>query len=250
MSPRFLLPLLLLVLTAAAADPVPKASLPDAAFLKNCVFVCVDIQEPGPRSYLTEASVPREWQRMGITAADANAAIDYTYDVAFPNARRVVEACRKLGVPMIFLHWGCLFADHMDLDPAIRQAFIAEHGPDHTKWHHHEGDPGTEPAKFLGIRAGEYVIPKSGQDAFDSSNIRNVLLNLGAKNLIMIGGHTGACLGKTAASAKRAGYHLLCVEDATFDARQSTRLRWIEETGYDHVLKTDDFLAWLGQVKR
>lgn len=235
-------------MTAFATGSASTTPLPDDSFLKHCVFVCIDIQEPGPRVHMTEASMPKEWLRMGITAADANAAIDYCYDVAFPNARRVVAACRQFGLPMVFVHWGCLFADGMDLDPAIRNAFIAEHGTDYTKWHHHEGDPGTEPARFLGVRAGEYVIPKSGQDAFDSSNIRNVLANLGAKNLIMIGGHSGACLGKTAASAKRNGYRLLCIEDATFDARQSTRLRWIDETGYDYVLKTDEFLAWLAQV--
>ncbi|MBI2516289.1 MAG: isochorismatase family protein [Opitutae bacterium] len=245
-----LFPLLSLVSIVVAAEPTPQAMLPDAAFLKDCVFVCIDIQEPGSRTHMTDAQVPKEWQRMGITAADANAATDYAFDVAFPNAERVVAAVRGLGVPMVFVHWGCRFADGMDLDPAIRNAFIAEHGPDYTKWHHHEGDPGTEPAKFLHIREGEYVIPKSGQDAFNSSNIRNVLVNLGAKHLIMIGGHTGACLGKIAASAKRAGYRLLCIEDATFDARQSTRRRWIDETGYDYVLGTDEFLAWLAKVRR
>lgn len=249
MNKSRLLPGLIFASVLFATEPVAPPMLPDDSFLKDCVFVCVDIQEPGPRGHMTEAQVPKEWQRQGITATDANAAIDYTFDVAFPNAQRVVAAVRRLGVPMVFVHWGCRFADGMDLDPAIRQSFVAGLGPDPSKWHHHEGDPGTEPAKFLHVQKGEYVLPKSGQDAFSSSNIHNLLVNLGARNLILIGGHTGACLGKTAASAKREGYRLLCVEDATFDARQSMRRRWIDATGYDYILTTEEFLAWLARSK-
>lgn len=226
----------------AAAEPPPA---PDAAFLQQCAFVCVDIQEPGERHHLQDADLLKEWRRMGITAADVNAAIDYAFDTAYPNARRVAEACRAAGLPMVFIHWGCLFPDGMDLDPAIRQSFLAEHGTDFAKWGHHLCDPSSQPAKLLGIRPGEYVIPKTAQDGFASSNLDFVLRNLGVKHLIMIGGHTGACLGRTAAAAKRRGYRLLCIEDATFDARQSTRRRYIDETGYDHVLTTDQLIAWL-----
>ena len=217
----------------------------DPSFLQHCAFVCVDIQEPGPRTHVTEEQLSKEWRRMGFTAADVNAATDYAFDVAYPNARRVVDACRSLGLPMIFIHWGCLFKDGMDLDPEIRQAFLAEHGPNFDQWGHHLGDHGSRLAEFLGVRDGEYVIPKSGQDAFTSSNLKYVLTNLGVTDLVLIGGHTGACLGKTARSAKRLGFRTLCVEDATFDARQSTRMRWINETGYDYVVTTEEFLKWV-----
>jgi nicotinamidase-related amidase len=248
MNPLCLVCLLCLGATVCSAEPTARPVLPDASFLKDCVFVCVDIQEPGARRHLAESEVPKDWQRQGITAADANAAVDYTYDVAFPNAQRVVEAVRRHGLPLVFVHWGYQLPGGMDLEPAIRQVFVAELGPDSAKWGHRDGDPGTEPAKFLHVRPGEYVVAKSGQDAFSSSNIRNLLVNLGAKHLIMIGGHTGACLGRTAASARREGYELLCVQDATFDARQSTRLRWIEETKYHYVVGTDEFVAWLDQA--
>lgn len=246
-STHHLLPLFLASLSVAlAADPSP---LPTAAFLKDCAFVSVDIQEAGERSHMTPEQLPKEWVRMGIKADDVNKAIDYAFDTAFPNSRRVVEACRAAGLPMIFIHWGCLFPDGMDLDPAIRQSFLAEHGTNYEKWGHHLCDASAQPAKFLGIRPGEYVIPKTAQDGFTSSNLDFVLKNLGVKRLIMIGGHTGACLGRTAASAKQRGYELLCVEDATFDARDSTRRRYIDETGYNYVVTTDQLLAWLQAAK-
>ncbi len=229
---------LLLAVSAFAGAP-----LPDDSFLENCAFISVDVQEPGPRTHITEAQLPAEWKRFGFTAADVNAAVDYAFDVAMPNSRRVADACRSAGLPMIFVHWGCLFRDGMDLDPAIRNSFIEQHGMNFDRWGHRLGDPGSQPAKSLGVREGEYVLPKTAQDGFTSSNLGFMLTNLRVKNLVFIGGHTGACLGKTAASAKRLGYRILVVHDATFDARESGRLRCIEETGYHYSMSTDEFCA-------
>lgn len=227
--------------TAAAAT----RSLPDPALLRNCAFVSVDVQEAPPRGYVTEDTVPKLWKSMGITAPDVNAATDYAYDVAFPNAVRVADACRAAGLPMIFIHWGSLFRDGMDLDPVTRAEFIGQHGLDYSKWGHSIGDPHARPASFFNIRPGEYVIPKTAQDAFTSSNLLYVLKNLGVKTIIFIGGHTGACLGRTADSAKKHGFRMICVDDATFDARQSTRRPYIDQTGYDAVLTTAELEQWL-----
>jgi len=249
----FRLPSLSLALLPFCALPGPaRGGLPDAAFLENCAFVSVDVQEAGPRHHITDAEMSKEWRGFGFTAADVNAAVDYAYDVAYPNARKVADACRSAGLPMIFIHWGCLFPDAMDLDPAIRHVFLEQFGTDYGKWGHRIGDPAARPAAILGVRAGEYVLPKTAQDAFASSNLGFLLTNLGVKNIVFIGGHTGACLGKTAASAKRLGYRILCVQDATFDARQSARLHCIEETGYDFVVSTEEFERFLREagVKR
>jgi len=236
--------------TSAAAAATADTHLPELTFLEHCVFVSVDVQEPGPRRHITDEEMPKEWRGFGFTAADVNAAVDYAFDTAYPNSRRVADACRAAGLPMIFVHWGALFRDGMDLDPTVRRTFLAEHGSDYTKWGHHFGDPSSRPAALLGVRDGEYVLPKTAQDAFTSSNIQFVLTKLGAKNLVLIGGHTGACLGKTAASAKRLGYKILVVHDATFDARESARLRCIEETGYDYAVSTAEFEQLLREANR
>jgi nicotinamidase-related amidase len=235
---------------ASSAPAEAKAPAWDAAFFQHCAFVSVDVQEPGPRNHITEEQVPKLWKRMGITADDVNAATDYAFDVAYPNSRRVAEACRTLGLPMIFIHWGCLFRDGMDLAPENRQEFLGQFGTDYDKWGCRLGDPGARPAAFFAIRDGDYVIPKAAQDAFASSNLKNVLTNLEVTNIVFIGGHTGACLGKTAASAKRLGFRILCVQDATFDARQSARMRCIDETGYDYVVATAEFLARVQTASR
>jgi len=210
-------------------------------FFKNCAFVCVDIQ-PGKRTHLEETAVPKLWRQMGFTAADVNAAADFAFDVAYPNARKVVDACRSLHLPMIFVHWGCLFRDGMDLDPDVRKELLGQHGTNYLAWGHCVQDASARPAEELGVRPGDYVLPKSAQDAFRSSNISFLLTNLHVRNLVFIGGHTEACLGRTAQSAKQRGFRMLCVEDATFNARESTRKKGIEASKYDYVLTTEQFV--------
>ena len=212
----------------------------DASFFEHCAFVSVDIQEgtrPGP---LTDDQVPAQWRKMGFTAEDVNAANAFAWDVALPNAVKVADACRGLGLPLIFIHWGYLFEDGMDLDPDIRKTMLDEYGTDYTKWSGYDGQPGSQVAKALG--KGDYVLAKAAQDAFRSCNIEFVLRNLGIKRIVFVGGHTGACLGKTAKSARRLGYTTLCVKDATNNARESSREKDIQETGYDYILTTAQFL--------
>jgi nicotinamidase-related amidase len=181
------------------------------------------------------------WRKLGADVDDVNGAIAYTYDVAHPNAQRIVNLCRQLSLPLIFVHWGYRFRDGMDLDPAVRSSFLGLYGTDYAKWPHHISRRDSMPARILGVKPNDYVIAKTGQDALLSSNLRFVLENLEAKHIIFIGGHTGACLGRTASSAKRLGYKILCVEDATFAAWQSRKAADLKATGYDYLLTTEQF---------
>jgi nicotinamidase-related amidase len=129
----------------------------------------------------------------------------------------------------------------MDLDPAVRRSFLVQFGKDFKKWPHHISRNDSKPAKILGVEPHDYVIAKTGQDAFSSSNLGFVLENLNVRNIVFVGGHTGACLGRTASSAKKRGYRILCVEDATFAAWQSRKASDIKATGYDYVLTAEQF---------
>jgi nicotinamidase-related amidase len=217
----------------------PRA-LPGADFFSSCALVCVDVQ-PGAKYEIAEQDMPEDWRASGVTVDDVNAAIVYTFDIAYPNAARVVTACRGIGLPVIFVHWGYLFPDGMDLDPLVRESFMAQHGADPSSWPHHISSADSRPAEILDVREGDYVIAKTGQDAFASSNLGFVLENLGVQNVVFIGGHTGACLGATAESAKTRGYGLLCVQDATFAAFESLRAEDLRSTGYDYVVSTLEF---------
>lgn len=226
--------------TAAADEKGSPMIHPD--FFKDCAFVSVDIQEGAPPKPLTYDEVPKLWKSMGFTVEDVNAANDFGWNVALPNAVKVAEACRKRGLPMVFIHWGHLFEDAMDLDPEVRDMMIKEHGDNPAAWGPRANDPAAQPAKAFSVRPGEYVLAKTAQDAFRSCNLEFVLRNLKVRNQVFVGGHTEACLGKTAKSAKRLGFRTLCVEDATSNARESTRRKGIEESGFDYVVTTEQFL--------
>ena len=216
-----------------------------AGFFERCAFVSVDYQEEGTAEEMTAERLPRLWRGMGFTAEDVNAANAYLRNAALPNAVRVAAACRRGGMPMIFIHWGCLFEDGMDVDPEIRRMQTEEHGAGDLSWVPHISRPDSRPAAILRVQPKEYVIPKTGQDAFTSSSFPFVLENLGTRSLIFVGGHTGACLGRTSVSARHRGYATLCVHDATFDARESARVPNLRAVGYDHVVSTVELLEAL-----
>ena len=216
--------------------------MPDASFLKNCAFVSVDIQEGKRGDPTTEETLPPDWKMMGFTPEDVDAAADFWWEVGVHNAVKVVEACRRATLPMIFIHWGFQFPDGMDLDPIIYRMMKKNCGADPTKWGGYIKQPGSQPATCLNIQPTDYVIAKTAQDAFISSNIHFVLANLGVHHLVLIGGHSEACLGKTATSAKRLGFTTLIVEDATNNARESTRRKGILESQCDYILTTEQFL--------
>lgn len=243
--------LFLLVVTLSACNTTTKQGqskslvyqTPDISFFERCAFVCVDIQ-PSGRHKFTEETLPKAWLRSGATAEDANEAVNYTIDTAHPNAARVANACRKLGLPMVFVFWGTLFDDCMDIDPKLRRELIRNGGADvnfREAWGHHIDKPHSRPADCLNVQDDEYVIPKTAQDAFTSSNIGFVLENLQVDSIVFVGGHNGACLGKTANSAINLGYKTLVIEDATFDAVESQRIPRLMRVGYDFIMKTQEF---------
>lgn|GEM_PF-1020050 len=249
-----------LLLGALACDAIAghgerirhKKNTISPSFLQHCAFVSVDIQESAEPASVTDAQLPEAWKEMGFSAEDVNAANKFAWQVALPNAVKVAETCRNLGIPRIFIHWGYLFEDAMDLDPDIRKAMREEYGTDYSRYSGHIRQPGSQPVKAFHIQPDDYVLPKAAQDAFKSCNIEFVLRNLGVKNIVFVGGHTnaGGCLGKTARSARRLGYKTLCIRDATYNARESSREKDIKDTWYTHVMTTDEFIHFAQQANK
>ena len=177
--------------------------------MNDTTFVCVDIQprKRGERVWTWENRHP-EWKRDGFTPDELNAAEDHFHDVMLPNALEVAAFAKERALPRVFVHWA---------DGEVHEAFD--------------------------LSADDRVVPKTEMDAFISSDIGEVLDGIGRWMLLMIGGHTQGCLGRTAASALRAGYRCTCVRDATFDC---SIIRWpkgIADVAYDLVLDTADLPA-------
>jgi nicotinamidase-related amidase len=227
-----------------------ETDLPPRTFLENCAFLCIDIQESSDvrfdqPNHITAEEMPGLWKEMGFTVEDVNEANDFAAGPCSLNAARVAEACRILGLPRIFVHWGSRYEDLCDIDPEVRSLLIADGPEPGVRRYTYPPSAGERPASFLHVQNGDYVLPKTAQDAFLATPLDFMLRNLGIRKLIMIGGHTGACLGKTASTAGRLGYRTLCVEDATFNAFESNRIEKMVEHGFDFIVAARDILSWI-----
>ncbi len=218
------------------------------SFLIEAAFVSIDLQaditDPDePRRYADDEFILRRLAEQGKTVHDMHAAWDFTIDVVLPNACKIADACRALELPMIFVHWGFRLHDGTDLDPNVVEEFRARFGSDVKNWLHFVGGPTGKPASQFKVRNGEYVLAKTAQDAFVSSDLEHLLRNLGVRNIIFVGGHTGACLGKTCQSARERGFKALLIEDAANEHVQSCRIKNLEAFGYDSCITTEAFLS-------
>lgn len=212
--------------------------------LDGAVLVSVDIQQMERVHFTADNLMPLE-RRLGFTAEDKNRVTDYFFEVALPNATRVTDFCRRHGVPVIVIHWGFRQPDGMDLAPEVRAFALENCGPDPRQWDSWIEHPGSRPHAALHVQEGDYVIAKTHQDAFASSNLDYVLRNLGARTLFLIGGHTNpnGCLHQTSRSALDRGYRAICIHDVTFDSTESARLPGVRAVGYHEIVGTAEVLA-------
>ncbi|HTL53355.1 MAG TPA: hypothetical protein VL860_12335, partial [Planctomycetota bacterium] len=74
----------------------------------DAVFLSIDIQ-PRRRELWTQAKVLEIYQRPAFTVEELNGGMNHFFDVALPNAVRVADAARAIGLPRVFVHWaaGC-----------------------------------------------------------------------------------------------------------------------------------------------
>ena len=89
-----------------------------------------------------------------------------------------------------------------------------------------EGDPGTEIAKEMGMRADDYFIRKRRYSVFFGTEFEILLKGLGARTLILTGGFTDVCVHYTFVDAHQHDYFCRVVEDcvagSSIDAHEAS----------------------------
>ncbi len=174
--------------------------------LADTVFLCIDIQPREPRSWTAENILP-EYKEEGFSIGELNDAETHFQEVLVPNAVRLARWARAKGLPRVFVHWS-------------------------------EGRPHDRFETFPEDR----VVPKTEMDAFPSSDIAQALKQIGRRTLLMIGGHTQGCLGRTAVSALAAGYRCVLVRDASYDCSIKRWPKGIAAVDYNAILETENVL--------
>jgi len=125
------------------------------------------------------------------------------YDERLAGAPVLIAKARACGVPIVFFQE----AHRRDLVDFGRELDGAE------GIHLLEGDPGTELAKMIDIRADDYFIRKRRYSGFFGTDFEILLKGLRANTLILIGGHTDVCVHYTFVDAHQHDYFCRVVED-------------------------------------
>jgi len=139
-----------------------------------------------------------------------------------PNVRRVLEAARETGVPVIFINdeRGTWTSDAAGL---VRRAL--------------DGKAGDLLPPLL-PRAGDAVLLKHRYSAFDHTALSLLLEELGARRVIVVGAATEGCVVQTAIDARERGLKASIVADAcaTTNAElEAIALAYAEEVGGIHL---------------
>ncbi|MGQ0550488.1 MAG: cysteine hydrolase family protein [Armatimonadota bacterium] len=125
-------------------------------------------------------------------------------EMIVPNIRRLQDACRALGVEVLFTRICAMTRDGRDRSLAHKELGLM-------------APPGSRDAEVLEELAplgDEMVFDKTTGSVFNSTPIHYVLQNIGIRNLIMVGVMTGGCVESAARDAKDLGYRVIVVDDA------------------------------------
>jgi nicotinamidase-related amidase len=158
-----------------------------------------------------------------------------------PNMIRLVAACRRAGVEVLYTVMENLTRDGRDRSLDYKLSGISiEKG----SW-----DAGVLDA--VAPAEDEIVLPKTSSSVFNSTNIDYVLRNIGVEDLAVVGFLTDQCIDHTVKDAADRGYYVTCVRDACMantQARHEAALACF--AGYCRMLTTADFLKLLAAARQ
>ena len=164
-------------------------------------------------------------------------AIDET---VVPNNRRLLDACRSLGVEVMFAKIQC------------RKEGGEERSLDHKASGYNEllllpGDPRAEIVPELAPAENEIVFLKTTDSALTGTNLRLTLSNMGIDTVIVTGVLTDQCVSGTVRSLADESFRVWLIEDATRAATQEIQDAELAILNniYCHVINTEECIQAL-----
>lgn len=208
--------------------------------LDDSALLIVDMQR-----YWTEPSGP-----IGRLLRQASAEVHGTFyaqlqQTVIPNIASLLDLYRAPGLPIVHITTGSTRADGADLPPFLRRRFLNQ-APEAgefslmqvgTDWH--------LITERLLPQAHEVSVNKRSRSAFNSTEIDQVLRNLGVRHLVVTGQATHGCVDLTARDAVDLGYETFLVGDACTTYHEADHLGALEAFAqlWGQVLNTDQISA-------
>jgi ureidoacrylate peracid hydrolase len=195
-----------------------------AVELDRTALLLIDLQ----KSEYNEAKIKAEPQHAYF--------FDRMKNVVIPNGQKLIAACRRAGVEVIYTTVECYTLDGRDrsLDYKISGIFAAK------------GSWEAQVLDELAPLPNEIVIPKMSSSVFMSTNIAYVLRNLGVEYVLTMGLLTDQCVESAVRDGCDLGFLMTLIDDACVtysQERHDATLRAIK--GYCRQRKTDAVLAEL-----
>jgi nicotinamidase-related amidase len=165
---------------------------------------------------------------------DAEYALARFEEFAIPNTRRIADAMRAAGRPIIWCRCASLRGD----------------GSDQTRRHRAQGlvcpvwERGAEIIDELGVQQSDIILTKSGSGCFTSTNLDHILGNMGVTDVVLTGCWTNSCVETTARHAGDLDYGVAIVEDAVVAMTPGLHHHALEymDNNWARVLSTEQVL--------
>lgn len=166
---------------------------------------------------------------------------------AIPNAKRIIDACRKQGIPIVYLKFiagpkeSLIWTWSRKLVPEVKCC-----------WKNHKRSYSdieseaevTDIVAELAPRPGDFIVEKYSYGGFYETNLNSILVACHAGDVIVLGAATPFCVDDTVTGAFDRQYRVFLVSDATgsFDEEfHRNSLRRIAMK-YGRVLSTADII--------
>jgi nicotinamidase-related amidase len=157
-----------------------------------------------------------------------------------PNIQRLLEACRGVGIEVIYTRIASLTRDSRDASLALRVRDLAT-------------PPGTKEAEILeelSPAGDDLIISKTSSGIFNSTAIDQIFRNLGTKYLIVTGVVTNHCVELSVRDAADRGYYVIVVSDgcASFTEELHQQALQRMSTGLMKVKTTEEVLTLISRA--
>lgn len=175
--------------------------------------------------------------------ADAEYRFSRIESLVVPNSRRLADAFRSAGAPVVYVTYGSRLADFSDAPIHLKAWMRAIDNRVGTREH--------EIVDELRPRPGELVLNKTTMGAFASTGIDSHLRGMGVANIVVTGVSTNNCVSMTAMEACDRQFGVVVVSDATgtcSDEMQEATLKTFRRL-WGRVMSTDEVIAELDAAR-
>lgn len=167
--------------------------------------------------------------------------------LVMPALQRVIPACRRSGVRVVYVRLGSAHRDYRDM-PARQREYLRtierQGGVEDLVW---SGSPLFEIRREIAPKPEDVVIDKTTFGAFNGSTIDATLGRMGVDTLLVTGVSTNLCVETTARDAADRGYGVIIVDECTadYDAQAQEAALAAFHVNFGRVVRTADELIQL-----